>query len=411
MNEGQAGTAAAPISYVEFVALIAFLMAMNSMAIDVILPALQEIGSSLGVADENARQLPLTAYVAAFGLSQLFYGPISDRFGRRPVLLFGLVVYTIGCVGAFLATSYPFFLAMRALQGIGAGAPRVIAISAVRDLYGGRKMASVMSLAMMVFMAVPIVAPAVGQGIMLLAGWRAILLAMGAFGIVTLTWCYFRLPETLAEERRRPLQPRALIEAFRIVLTTRIAFAYGLAAALAFAWLFSFLNSAQQVFQEIYGLGKLFPLAFAIAAALLMAAAFTNSRLVQRLGMRRLSHAALAGFTLISAVLCAAALLTDGHPPFWLFFGVTLAAFFQFGLLGTNFNALAMEPLGHVAGTASSVLGSLQTLLGGLIGALVGYAYDGTLFPLAISMLVLSLASFAIVAVAERGNLFGRRDY
>ena len=198
--------AATRLPHAEFVTMVAFLMALNAMAIDVILPALQQMGESLGVTDENARQFPLSAYIAFFGLSQIVYGTLSDRFGRRPVLLFGLVIYVLGCIGSAVAGSFTMLLAMRAIQGLGAGATRVIAISIVRDTYGGRQMASVMSMAMMVFMAVPIIAPTVGQGIMMLASWRAILMAIAVFGVLMTLWCFVRLPETLHPEDRRELR-------------------------------------------------------------------------------------------------------------------------------------------------------------------------------------------------------------
>ena len=291
------------LSYGEFVAMVALLMALNAMAIDVILPALQQMGEALSVSDENTRQLPLTAYIALFGLSQLFYGPISDHYGRRRVLLVGLVIYVIGSVGAAFAGNFTMLLAMRALQGVGAGATRVIAISVVRDLYGGRRMASVMSLAMMVFMVVPIIAPSLGQAVMLVAGWRAILAGIALFGLVMTVWCALRLPETMAEQDRRPLKVAPVTEAFRIVITNRIAAGYGVGTGLVFGCLFAFLNSAQQIYQEIYGTGALFPLVFSSGAVLLAVASFTNSRLVERFGMRRLSHFALLGFALISALL------------------------------------------------------------------------------------------------------------
>ncbi len=410
MVENPAGPATARLPYLEFVTMVALLMALNAMAIDIILPALQEMGESLSVADENARQLPLTAYIIWFGLSQLFYGPISDRFGRRPVLLFGLAIYAAACVGAALAGSFTGLLTMRAVQGIGAGATRVIAVAVVRDTYGGRKMASVMSLAMMVFMVIPIVAPMLGQGLLVIAGWRFILVAIAAFGLAMTAWCFLRLPESLAEANRRPLQPARVIEAFHIVITSRAAFGYAIGTALTFGCLFGFLNSAQQIYQEIYGLGALFPVAFSSGAILIAAASFTNSRLVERLGMRRLSHSALLGFVIASALLWAMAVVGKGHVPFLAFFLVTLVAFGLFGFIGTNFNALAMDPLGHVAGTASSVVGFLQTFLGGVIGAGIGYAYDGTVLPLATGFLVLSLLSFGVVALTERRRLFGRMD-
>ncbi|HEX9904591.1 MAG TPA: multidrug effflux MFS transporter [Propylenella sp.] len=408
MNEKPADPPAKRLPYAEFVAMVALLMALNAMAIDIILPALQEMGESLAVADENARQLPLTAYIILFGLSQLVYGPLSDRFGRRPVLLFGLAVYSLACLAAAAAGSFAVLLAMRAVQGIGAGATRVIAVSVIRDTYGGRKMASVMSLAMMVFMAVPIVAPTLGQGLLMVAGWRAILVAIAAFGMAMMAWCFLRLPETLAAEHRRSLELPSVLQAFRIVLTNRVAAGYAIATALAFGCLFGFLNSAQQIYQEVYGLGSLFPIAFSSGAVFIAVASFTNSRLVERFGMRRLSHGALAAFTLVSALLSLISLVDQGHVPFWIFYGLTLVAFCMFGFIGANFNALAMDPLGKVAGTASSVIGFLQTFLGGVIGAFVGQTYDGTVLPLALSFVALSLASFAVIVLTEPKRLFGR---
>lgn len=410
MIEPSREPAAARLSYAEFVTMVALLMALNAMAVDVILPALQQMGENLSVADENARQLPLTAYIVLFGLSQIVYGPLSDHFGRRPVLLFGLAVYTLACLGAAIAESFTALLVMRAVQGIGAGATRVIAISVVRDTYGGRKMASVMSLAMMVFMAIPIIAPTLGQGILIVAGWRAILVAIALFGVVMAVWCFLRLPETLAEENRRALRLGGVMEAFRIVLTTRVAFAYAISTALIFGCLFGFLNSAQQVYQEVYGLGALFPIAFSSGALFIAAASFANSRVVERLGMRLLSHSALAGFAAISALLCLIAILDDGEVPFWAFYFLNLIAFGLFGFIGTNFNALAMDPLGHVAGTASSVLGFLQTFVGGVLGAAIGLAYNGTVLPLSLGFLILSLMSFATIILTERTRLFGRME-
>ncbi len=360
MNERPAERPAARLPYAEFVSMVALLMALNAMAIDVILPALQQMGESLSVVDENTRQLPLTAYIALFGLSQLVFGTLSDHFGRRPVLLFGLVVYVIGCLGAAFADSFALLLVMRGIQGFGAGATRVIAISVIRDTFGGRRMASVMSLAMMVFMAIPIIAPSLGQIVLMVSGWRAILVAVAGFGLVMTLWCYFRLPETLADEDRRGLRAGPIAEAFRIVLSNRVASGYALSTGLIFGCLFAFLNSAQQIYQEEYGLGALFPVAFSAAAIFIAVASFTNSRLVERFGMRRLSHSALVLFAAASALLCIVALFDDGHVPFWLFFATTLVEFSCFAFIGTNFNALAMDPLGprRRHGVLGSELGS-----------------------------------------------------
>jgi DHA1 family bicyclomycin/chloramphenicol resistance-like MFS transporter len=399
--------AAAALPYVEFVAMVAFLMALNAMAIDIMLPALQQMGESLSVADENARQLALTAYIAVFGASQIFYGPASDRFGRRSVLLFGLGLYSAGCIGGVLSTDFTMLLAMRALQGLGAGATRVIAVAVVRDTFGGRRMASVMSLVMMVFMTVPIIAPTVGQGIAMISGWRGILFFVAVSGVGMMVWCWMRLPETLRDEDRRPLRPGPVLEAFRIVVTNSVSAAYAFGTALMFGAIFAFLNSAQQIYQETYGLGAAFPLYFSSGAVFMAATAFFNSRLVESLGMRRLSHTAMLVFATVTGLFFLVALFDNGHVPFWLFYIFTTVALCQFGFIGTNFNALAMEPHGHVAGTASAVLSSLQTVLGGVIGAIVGYAYDGTVLPLALGLFVLALANIAVVLSVERGRFLG----
>jgi DHA1 family bicyclomycin/chloramphenicol resistance-like MFS transporter len=401
---------AARLPYSEFVAMVALLMALNAMAVDIILPALQQMGESLGVAGENLRQLPLTSYILLFGVSQLFYGPISDRLGRRPVLLFGLVLYAAASIGATFAADFGFLLAMRAVQGIGAGATRVIAVAVIRDTYGGRTMASVMSLVMMVFMVVPIVAPTFGQGVLMVAGWRAILVVMALFGIAMLAWCGMRLPETLAAANRRPLRIEPVLAAFGLVLRARAAIGYALAGAFMFGCIFGFLNSIQQIYQEIYGIGAFFPLVFSSGAVLIGIASFANSRIVERFGMRRLSHAALVAFVALSVLLLSAAVYGGGHMPMWLFYGLTLVSFGLFGFIGTNFNALAMDPMGRVAGTAASVIGFLQTFVGGVLGAALGQAYNGTLLPLCAGFVGLSLASFAVVAWADRKRLFGRFD-
>ncbi len=398
--------AAAALPYAEFVAIIAFIMALNALAIDIILPALQQMGESLLVSDENARQLPITAYVVVFGLSQLLFGPVSDRYGRRSVLLFGLAVYTLAGIGSVFATDFTTLLVMRAVQGLGAGSTRVIAIAVVRDTYGGRQMASVMSLALMVFMAVPIIAPTLGQGIAMVAGWRGIWVAVALIGLAVMVWCWIRLPETLREADRRSLRPGPVAEAFRIVLGNRVAASYALSTALMFGCIFGFLNSAQQVYQGTYGIGVAFPIYFSAGAIFIAASSFANARLVERFGMRRLSHGASLGFVLATGLLTLVAVMSGGIAPFWAFYWLICVAFCFFGFIGTNFNALAMEPLGHVAGTASAVLGSLQTFLGGVIGAAIGYAYDGTVLPLALGLFSLSILMVAIVVVAEGGRLF-----
>jgi DHA1 family bicyclomycin/chloramphenicol resistance-like MFS transporter len=388
----------------EFIALAAALMALNALAIDIMLPGLQQIGASLGVADENARQYVITAYITGFGLAQLFFGPLSDRFGRRVPLLAGLAVYVAAAFACAFVPTFGALLAFRFVQGLGAAATRVIAVSVVRDTFGGRAMAEVMSLVFMVFMIIPVVAPSVGQIIMLAGEWHMIFTFMGVVSLAFTIWTWKRLPETLHESFRRPLTAAVITDGFRIVLTNRIAICYTVAITALFGALFGFINSAQQIYVGIYEVGALFPVYFAAVAGLMALSSFLNSRFVGKFGMRRLAHGALLGFLAVTGLAFALSLL--GPLPLWLFVTLFALAMFQFSWIGSNFNALAMEPLGHVAGTASSVQGFMQTVGGGIVGAIIGQSFDGTVVPMAAGYFLLGLAALGMVLVAEKGRLF-----
>ena len=393
-----------PIPRWEFIALVAALMALNALAIDIMLPGLQQIGASLGVDNENHRQYVITAYILGFGAPQLIYGPISDRFGRRWPLMIGMIVYVAAAAAASFAPSFEMLLALRFLQGLGAAGTRVIAVSLVRDVFGGRAMAEVMSLVFMVFMIIPVVAPLLGQGVMLFSEWHMIFVAMAAIATVATVWTFLRLPETLAQEKRRPFTFAAIAGGFRIVLTNRVALCYTIASTLVFGGLFGFINSAQQIYVGIYGLGVWFPVLFAVVAGMMAVSSFANARLVGRFGMRRLSHGALIGFIAVNIVTFSLALA--GPIPLWAFVTLFTLAMLQFGWIGSNFNAIAMEPLGHVAGTASAVQGFIQTLGGGLLGAAIGQAFDGTVVPFTAGFCLLGFGALALVLVGEKGRLF-----
>lgn len=401
-------TVAAPardISRPEFIALVAALMSLNALAIDVMLPALPYMGEALGVSHENDRQYVLTAYMLGFGCAQLAFGPLSDRFGRRSPLLIGLVIYIIAAFAAVFSHSFAMLLLMRFVQGIGAAGTRVIAQSMVRDRFGGRAMAEIMSMVFMVFMAVPVIAPGIGQVILMTGPWEYIFYFMAFLALVVAAWSMARMPETLKPENRRALTPRVVIEGFRLVFTNRMAFSYGLAGMFVFGALFGFINTAQQIYVDIYGLGALFPVAFAAMAGLMAISSYLNARMVRRLGMRRLSHTALLVFTTISGGWFLITLA--GQPPLWLFFALLAVIMFMFGWAASNMNALSMEPLGAVAGTASSVFGFVQTVGGAILGTVTGQFFDGTLTPVAAGYFVLGLAAILCVVVAERGKLFG----
>ncbi|GAK71022.1 putative drug resistance transporter [Agrobacterium rubi TR3 = NBRC 13261] len=395
-------TRAVAMGRTEFIALAAALMALNALAIDIMLPGLQEIGASLGVDNENHRQYVISAYLIGFGISQLFYGPIADRFGRRKPMLFGLGIYIISSIAVIFVPSFAGLLVLRFIQGIGSAATRVITISIVRDIYGGRQMAEVMSLIMMVFMVVPVIAPGTGQIVLFFGDWHLIFGFMAGIAAIVTVWMYLRLPETLHAEDVRPLTVSSVLAGFKIVLTNRVALCYTIASTIIFGALFGFINSAEQVYKGIYGLGPWFAAAFAGVAL----SSFLNSRLVGRFGMRKLSHGSLIGFICITLVWLVLQIVGPQPMPFFLFILMFALAMFQFGLIGSNFNSLAMEPLGHVAGTASSVIGFMSTIGGSLIGAAIGQAFNGTALPMVAGFFVVSVLGLVFVLIGEKGVLF-----
>ncbi|MDQ0395969.1 multidrug effflux MFS transporter [Labrys monachus] len=385
-------------SFLEFVLVIALMMGLVSLSIDNLLPAFDSIRSTFGVADPNRMQLVLTAYMAGFGIMQLVWGPVSDTIGRRKVLMIGLAIYTAGTVLAIFAPNYETLLLARAVQGMGGAAARVLSIAIIRDRYSGRDMARVMSLTLMIFIVVPVVAPAMGSAFLILGSWHYIFVSMLGLVIAVAIWFGLRMPETLHPEYRRKLSIAMVAFGIGRVVNNRASLTNMLAMGLAMGCLMTYVGSAQQIFEtDIYKLGPWFPLAFGMIAICMGIASFTNSRLVKRLGMHKLSRAGMAGFTVMAAILLAEAYLFDGRPPL-LVFGITMGiAHFLLSLTLPNFNALAMEPVGDVAGTASSFIGCVTTIMGAVIGGLIGEAYNGTIFPLACGYLGLSALCLVVM--------------
>jgi MFS transporter, DHA1 family, multidrug resistance protein len=393
-----------PLPFGEFLALMALLMSMTAMSIDIMLPALPDIGASLGVRDNSNLPLVVTVFMLGMAIGQLVWGPLADRFGRRRSLLVGLALFVLATTAAMTTQSFPQLLAARFLQGIGGSVGRIIVTTVIRDLFVGRQMARVMSMVMMVFILVPILAPSVGQLIILVGTWRWLFAVLLAASLTSLTWAWFRLPET-----QPPLTPgarrRTLGEALVLVLSNRVTFGYGIASGFVLGVLVAYIASAQQVFGAGYGFGKLFPLAFGSVGCAIALAAFTNSRLVRRHGMRRLSHTALAAHLGLSTTL--ALLGTVVHVPWWLALCGMAACFFLYGLIMSNFNAIAMQPMGQTAGMAASFTGSYSTAAGALFGTLVAGRFDGTILPLFIGFAVLGLcALLSVSAVEGRAGLF-----
>ena len=396
----------------EMVVMIAGLMALNALAIDIMLPALNQIAHAVGltaegVESDNRQQLIIFSYVLGFGAPQILWGPITDRFGRRSTLFVSLVGYILMATLCITAREFHALLAARFVQGVFSSGARLVAVSIVRDLFAGRQMARFMSLVMTIFMIIPIIAPAVGQAVLLVAPWEWIFGALVIFGLVMLGWTWMRLPETLAEENRRPLNLGNALGAYAEVIRTPITFGYMCASGIVFGALFSFIASSEQVFREVFHRGDDFVLWFSGIAGMLAAANFTNSRLVEKLGMRRISHAALILFTTLSALSALfTGLFGESLARFYPMFMLTFACF---GLMGSNFSALAMEPLGKIAGTASAAYGFATTTVSSLIGMAIGAQYNGSTVPLMLGFMCLGLSSLVIVLITEKGQLFSSR--
>ncbi len=396
-------TAQFPLSFLEFVSLIALLMALTALSIDVMLPALPQIGAALGVGKENDRQLIITIYFVGFAAGQFLFGPVSDHYGRKRPLLAGLALYIVGTVLALTSTSFAGLLAARAFQGFGAAAPRVIALAIVRDRFSGREMARVMSFVMMVFIVVPILAPGAGEIILLVSSWRVIFYLLLFVAAVSTIWAWLRLPETRHEEDRLPFSVASIWCATKLVITTRQTLGYMIGMGFVFGLLVSYIISAEQIFVDVYGLGPRFPIAFGAIAVFLVAASGLNALLVRRVGMREVSHRAIFGALAVCAMVALAGF--PEKPPLLVFCGFMASIFFFFGVIMPNFSALSMEPMSHIAGTASSLAGFYSTVAGAIFGAVIGRSFDGSVRPLCIGIALLCVATFVTVLITERFRL------
>ncbi len=376
--------------------MMALLISLTALSIDSILPALPAIGADLGVTRANDTQLVISAVFFGLAGGQIFYGPLSDSFGRKRVMYLALVLYMLGTLIGIAAGDFSMLLVGRFVQGIGAAGPRIITIALVRDQHKGAAMARIMSFVMAVFILVPVVAPALGQTILLFAGWRSIFWGFLVLAAIAFAWFAWRQPETLRDDRRIPFSIAGIFMAVREVCTNPTALGYTMAAGFVFGAFIGFLISAQQILQQQYALGVLFPLYFAILSLGLGAASVTNAKMVLRYGMRFLCHWALIVLSIFSILFFVFATIEAGHPPLFSLIAYLLVAFFCFGILFSNFNAMAMEPLGHIAGVGASVVASLTTFMSLFAGTIIGQSYNGTVLPLVAGFALLGLASLAM---------------
>ncbi len=381
----------------EFVLLIALLISLVALATDAMLPALPNIGSDLGVIEENDRQLVITVFFLGLAIGQIFYGPLSDSTGRKPAIYAGLGVFLAGSLLSVIAHDFDLMLIGRFLQGLGSAGPRIVVLAMVRDRHEGRAMARIMSAVMAVFIIVPAVAPAVGQGLMVVSGWRSIFVVFFAIAVLGFAWLYLRQPETLAPNDRKAFSPSNIYASAKEVFQNSRALGYMLATGAVFAPFIGYLISSQQIFQELYGAGDLFSLYFAILALAIGIASLANSRLVMHYGMRALCKWALIGVTILCTAYTVYAWTLSGVPPLWSFMACFILSFFAMGILFGNLNALAMEPMGHIAGTAAAVIGSVTTGISLVFGAVIGGLYDASVIPLVAGFALFSFIALVIV--------------
>lgn len=381
------------------------MMSLTALSTDAMLPALPQISSDLNLQNANYRQLVVSVLFIGLAFGQLFFGPYSDKVGRKPAIYAGYGLYIAGSIISIFAFNYPMMLFGRLMQGVGISAPRAITLALVRDRYEGRAMAQVMSFIMTIFILVPMIAPLMGQTILLFSGWRSIFGSFVLLAVITLVWFSMRMPETLAPEDRAPFSLRRIWKTTLEIIKIKPAIGYTITAGLVSGAHMGYLNSAQQVFQEQYALGELFPLYFALIALSLGMAFLFNARLVMTFGMRSLVRWSLIMVFAVSIAGLGMVLLTKGQPPLGLLLAYFMISFFGIGILFGNNNALAMQPLGHIAGIGAAIVGSLSTLIAIPLGVMIGQSYNGTILPLVAGIAILTGLSLVVVNWTEAGVL------
>lgn len=382
------------IGLFEFVALMALMTSLVALSIDAVLPAMSQIAADLEITDPRQSHLIVSLFFIGMAFGQLYYGPLSDDKGRRYAILSGLIVFAIGSIVCMNAESLEVMLVGRVIQAFGVSGPRIATLAVIRDKYEGEAMARVMSFIMMVFILVPMLAPIFGQTILFWFSWQHIFSSFLLFGLLTGLWFFIRQPETLPKEKRLPFSWSQLRISSKFILTHKLVMFYTLSAGIIFGAFLAYISSSQTIFQQIYDTGELFPMYFAMLAFSIGLASFINGTLVMRLGMRKLCTWAMLGWLLFSTLLTVLCLVNDGVPPLWQFVSTLFCAFFCIGILFGNINAMAMQPLGGMAGLGAAIIGSLSSIVSVLTAVLVGSFIESSITPVALGFLGFGCLSF-----------------
>jgi DHA1 family bicyclomycin/chloramphenicol resistance-like MFS transporter len=395
------------LSFIELVVMLASTTSLAAFAIDAMLPALPSIGHTYSISNSNQLQWIITLFVMGSGAGQLFYGPLADRYGRRRVLLLALMFYSVVSLLASFATSLTWLLIARVTQGVAISATSVVTRSVVRDLYAGNTMAKVMSLIFLVFLTTPILAPSIGQVLLLVTTWRGLFQVLALLGVLVTVWIFMRLPETLTPDKRRPLSAAHLSEAAYYVLSHPTSMLYTLAGTLMYGSLIAFISTMPQIFANGFHAPQWMPLIFACCAGTMAVATFLNSKIVEHVGVHRIAHFALFFFIGITAL--HSVLAYNGQESMLTFAICQALTMGAFGLSMSNFGAIAMQPMGAMAGSAASIQGVLSTIGGGLVGALIGHQWSSSILFLPLGSLICGAIALGCVLTAERMQLFVKR--
>lgn len=381
----------------EFIFLMALLMSLVALSIDAMLPALGLMATSLAVDDPNDIQLVISCVFIGMAVGLMIYGPISDSFGRKKAIYMGVGIFLLGTALSGYSSDFTVVLIGRVIQGFGAASCRVVTTAMIRDRYSGPEMGRVMSLIMVIFVMVPALAPSLGQVVLFFAHWRAIFAGMFILGLVAVLWLAMRQPETLAIDNRIPFSFSAVWGGIVETLSLSSSRGYTLSAGLIFGAFVGYLSSAQQIMQGLYHVGDAFALCFGALALCIGASSFVNAKLVMRVSMKTLCVVSLVLISIMALVFYSVILWVWEQPPLMLFMGYLGATFFCLGILFGNFSTLAVQPLGHIAGVATSVISALQTFISVGVGGVIGQCYDGTLQPLVLGFLL--SGTFALLIV------------
>lgn len=381
---------------------MALYVALMAMSIDMVLPSLFLMGKEFGITDQNQMQYVIGILFLGFTFGQIIYGPVADSFGRKPTVYFGLIIFAVGNILSITAQDYSTMLFGRFLQGFGAASPRIVSIAIIRDLYKGRDMAQVMSFIMTIFIIIPVIAPSIGQALLMVVSWRFLFGIFLAAAIIATIWTFTRLPETLKKEDVRPFNLPSIWKDFLVVVSNKYALGYTICTGLVFSALVGYLTSCRQIFQDYFQVGKLFPIYFGISALSIGASSIVNSMIVKKYGMKLICRNALILMMFMSALLIFISISQQQQLHLWQFMIFAIVNFFAVEMLFGNLNALAMEPMGHVAGVAAAVTGFLSSGISAIIGSAIGQSYNNTLTPIFCDFLLLTSAALFLQLWLEK---------